>query len=77
MLRAFERRLPDWLWAPTDKWSRYKGYGRFAIFAGVLAVFAGVRPAAMLAFTVGVVLYGIGLLGLRMRIEKRRKGGGA
>lgn len=57
MIRSLEQKAPDWVWNPKDNWSRYKGFGRIALF-------------------VGFVLYGIGLLGMRMELEQRRKGGG-
>lgn len=74
MLRAIERRLPDWLWDPTDHWSRAKGYGRMVIFLGIVAFFADWVVIVPGLFACGILLYGIGLLGLRMRIERERKG---
>ena len=61
MLRDIERDLPDWLWSPRDHWSRYKGFGRISLFLGGILVFAG------------LTLYGVGLLGMRMALERRRK----
>jgi hypothetical protein len=73
MLTNVEQKLPDWLWNPADHWSRLKGYGRMFIFAALLCFLLAFQLAGTLFAIVGMVLYGYGLLGLRMTVEKRRK----
>jgi hypothetical protein len=68
-----ETKIPDWLWNPQDYWSRWKGFGRIPIFLGVMAYFGGFLNAVDVLFVVGLILYGIGLLGMRMDMERRRK----
>ena len=47
MLRQTERRVPDWLWSPTDNWARWKGYGRILLFFGAVAYAIGLLGMRM------------------------------
>jgi hypothetical protein len=68
-----ETKIPDWLWSPRDYWSRWKGFGRIPIFIGVMAYFGGFSRVVDALFALGLILYGIGLLGMRMEVESKRK----
>jgi len=72
LLSDVESTIPDWLWDPVDNWSRSKGFGRMFIFLGLVGMTVKERVGWSLIVP-GVVMYGIGLLGLRMKIERKRE----
>ena len=77
MLQRLETAIPDWLWSPENHWSRFKGYGRMFIFLGLLLLLAGIDRAYQLSIVGGIAFYGVGLLGMRMELERKRKQGAA
>ena len=79
MLQRIETALPDWFWSPQDEWSRYKGFGRIFILIAILTELftAEFSTAATLPLFIALLLYGTGLLGMRMDLEGQRKGGNA
>ncbi len=73
MLARIEKALPNWLWDPEDNWSRLKGYGRMFVFSALICFLLTYQVPGTLLAVIGMVLYGYGLLGLRMTVEKQRK----